>query len=148
MLTCAAPNGRIWERKYGKNAKHVIKQKERETGTELNREKAKAERQIEALKKSGRYIYGVDSNLTETAEGKQARVWAAAATGAAAGPAPAAVAPTPASEAAVRAIKKQKAAEEFETKEFHPSWEARRKLKEAQASVANAKPAGKKIKFD
>lgn len=130
---------RIWERKYGKNAKHVLKANEREQGTEEARQKAKAEKEIEYLKKTGRYVYGVESNLTKPAEGKPARTWMAGAQSEGASEKMAAML---AAEAEAKAKKKPV------SNALHPSWEARKKAKEAQANLASAKPAGKKIVFD
>lgn len=129
---------RIWERKYGKNAKHVIKSQERNAETEEARQRAKAEKEIEYLKKTGRYVYGVDSNLTKPKEGKESRTWTAA---------------LPSDNAnekmsALLAAEAAKAKKAPPSNALHPSWEARKKAKEAQASLASAKPAGKKIVFD
>jgi len=99
-----------------------------------------AEKQIEALKKSGRYVYGVDSNLTEVRDGKQKREWASTAGGESSG---AAVG----SGVMDDAQKRREQRKAMEEKAIHPSWEARKKVKEAQASI-NSKPAGKKIRFD
>lgn len=130
---------RIWERKYGKNAKHVKKAAEREKETDEARQKAKAEREIEHLKKTGRYVYGVESNLTKPAEGKTARTWSAAAQSDSANEKVAAM---------LAAESEAKAKKQATSNTIHPSWEARKKAKEAQANLAAAKPAGKKIVFD
>lgn len=130
---------RIWERKYGKNAKHVVKASEREKDTDEARQKAKAEKEIEYLKKTGRYVYGAESNLTKPAEGKASRTWSAAAQSDSANEKMSAML---AAEAEAKA-KKQPA-----SNALHPSWEARKKAKEAQLNLASAKPAGKKIVFD
>ncbi|KAK9897464.1 Bud-site selection protein [Cystobasidium minutum MCA 4210] len=129
----------IWERKYGKNAKHVIKSQQRNAETEEARQRAKAEKEIEHLKKTGRYVYGVESNLTKPSEGKQSRTWTAA---------------TPSDKATEKMSALLAAEAEAKAKKapannaLHPSWEARKKAKEAQANLAAAKPAGKKIVFD
>lgn len=138
-FTDSAAIHRIWERKYGKNAKHVKKATEREMDTEEARQKAKAEKEIEHLKKTGRYVYGVESNLTKPAEGKTQRTWTAAVQSDTANDKMAAM---------LAAESDAKAKRQATSNTIHPSWEARKKAKEAQANLASAKPAGKKIVFD
>jgi hypothetical protein len=50
--------------------------------------------------------------------------------------------------AATEAEKRKRDKPNPATAALHPSWEARKKAKEAQASFAAAKPAGTKIVFD
>lgn len=114
----------------------------RDEETEENRKRTKAEKEIEAKKRSGRYIYGVDANLTELQPGAAKRQW-----------------PTNADSrdpdtdhtpdirtldlAKSGAMKKSSG-----TRPVHPSWEAKRKAKEALTSIATIAPSGKKIKFE
>ena len=133
---------RIWEKKYGKTANHVVKKRKMEEETEENRRKTRAEKEIEALKKRGSYIYGLDSNLTSVAPGKQQRSWAAPVDGAAD-----AVSGTAENSGDGKKTMK-KAPVRAQEGGLHPSWEARKKAKELQASLSTAKPAGKKIVFD
>ena len=127
---------RIWEKKYGKSANHVLKKRKMEEETEENRRRTRAEKEIEHLKKTGRYVYGLESNLTSVAPGKHQRTWAATGEG---------QADTTTGQAnKAKDVVKSKGGEEV----LHPSWEARKKAKELQASMSSAKPAGKKIVFD
>lgn len=128
---------RIWEKKYGKSANHVLKRKKMEAETEENRKRTRAEKEIEALKKSGRYIYGLDSNLTSVAPGKQQRSWAAPKEGEGAD------STSTGADHSQLDVKTKKAPPADAA--LHPSWEARKKAKE---SISTAKPAGKKIVFD
>jgi hypothetical protein len=127
---------RIWEKKYGKSANHVLKKRKMEEETEENRRRTRAEKEIEHLKKTGRYVYGLESNLTSVAPGKQQRSWAATGEG----QADTAMGQNNKAKDVVKNSGGQEA--------LHPSWEARKKAKEMQASMSSAKPAGKKIVFD
>lgn len=81
----------------------------------------------------------MESNLTKPSEGKAVRTWTAAA-------------PTDDANQKVKALlaaeADKKAKKTPQSNALHPSWEARKKAKEAQATLASAKPAGKKIVFD
>ena len=116
----------IWERKYGKKANHVLNKQKLEAETEANRQRTRAEKEIEALKKSGRYVPGADSNLTKLAEGKQARTWAT----------------EPKDDADVVISEPKEPA----SNALHPSWEAKKRAKEAANSLPKDK--GNKIRFD
>ena len=119
---------RIWEKKYGKGAKHVVKQREEEA--EKKRIKKERRRQREVAAKRPHWAAKVFEPPKRTDSGYGGRV--ATKSGGAGGGKMDGQPP----------LKKPRR----EDKPLHPSWEAKKKMKQKE-SAAIIPPAGKKIVF-
>lgn len=121
---------RIWEKKYGKGAKHVLKQREEEA--EKKRIKEEKHRQREAAAKRPHWATKkVFEPPTKTDSGYGGRIAAKSGSG---GGGERVDSQPP--------LKKPRR----EDKALHPSWEAKKRMKEKE-SAAIIPPAGKKIVF-
>ena len=124
-----AKRSRIWEKKYGKGAKHVLKQREEEA--EKKRVKEERRRQREAAAKRPHWATKkVFEPPRNTDSGYGGRITAKSGGGGGErvdGQPP---------------LKKPRR----EDKALHPSWEAKKRMKEKE-SAAIIPPAGKKIVF-
>lgn len=115
---------RIWEKKYGRGAKHVVKQREEEA--EKKRTKEEKRRQREAAAKRPHWAAKkAFEPPKQTDSGYGGRNAAKSAGGDGKPP-----------------LKKPR----LEEKPLHPSWEAKKKVKEKE-SAAIVPPVGKKIVF-
>ena len=116
---------RIWEKKYGKGAKHVVRLREEEA--EKKRVKDEKRRQRDAgIKRPQWAVKKAFAPPKQTDSGYGGRI-AAKSGGGADGQPP---------------LKKSRR----EDKALHPSWQAKKKMKEKE-SAAIIPPAGKKIVF-
>jgi len=120
---------RIWEKKYGKGAKHVVKQREEEAEKRKIKEEKRRQREVAAKRPrwATKKVFEPPKR-TDTGYGGRA----AAKSGGGGG---GRVEGQPLSKKPRR-----------EDKTLHPSWEAKKKMKEKE-SAAIIPPAGKKIVF-
>ena len=122
-------HSRIWEKKYGKGAKHVVKQREEEAEKKRIKEEKRRQPGV-AAKRPHWATKNVFEPPRRTDSGYGGRVAAKSGGG---GGGRADGQPSP---------KKPRR----EDKNLHPSWEAKKRMKEKE-SAAIIPPAGKKIVF-
>jgi len=121
---------RIWEKKYGKGAKHVVKQREEEV--ERMRVKEEKRRKREAATKRPHWATrNTFEPPKQTDSGYGGRIVARSGRGGEAGRVD-----------GQSSLKKPRR----EDKALHPSWEAKKRMKEKE-SAAIVPPVGKKIVF-
>ena len=120
---------RIWEKKYGKGAKHIVKQREEET--EKKRMKEEKRRRREATARRPHWATKKTFEPPkQTDAGYGGRITAKTDGGGEGG------------RMDGHSLKKPRR----EEKSLHPSWEAKKKMKERE-SAAMVPPTGKKIVF-
>ena len=91
-----------------------------------NERRSQAGKDMVGLRNGRRSFYGADSNMTEVKDGKEKRAWPKTY--------------TKGSTDVELQIPKEKV--------LHPSWQAKKKIKETQISKSLDKPLGKKIRFN